>query len=203
MNKELLKLLLDSLERLVLAYLKYEGKLKPAPTPVPVPVPNVPEDPDEVVPDVVDDVQVPGQPKASTSNAKLYVPRADRQRWIDSLDNAYSVWRGEREYAAILANAEVAFPYIKHIYTMGGIRTLARWAAESNAKSNRLQHRINKEIHRKFRDRSQVRKSVVNEMKAELEKRTAEYNEVAAAFPHVKGCDSIKCKLESGKLRRK
>jgi hypothetical protein len=203
MNKELLKLLLDSLERLVLAYLKYEGKIDavpdgtPVPEPEPEPVVNVPEDPDEDVPDKPADNQQPGQPVVSTNQAKLYVPRDRRQEWIDKLANEYSVWRGEREYSEMLEPKykDYVAKRIAGVYTFGGIRTLMRWAQESHAKSQRLQHRIDKEIHRKFRDRSQVRKSVVNEMRDELKKRSEEYATVAALFPAVKGCDSIRCKL--------
>ena len=75
--------------------------------------------------------------------------------------------------------------------------------AEVNARGDRLIFRIQTEQHREFDPdplgewhRSQVRKDVALAMMDELAGQTAIYAEIAAAFPGVQGCDSIKCKLE-------
>jgi hypothetical protein len=200
MHKALFWLVYDFVEKFVLAWLENEGKLKPSepePKPVPEPEPGAETPDDPVDPDPKSDDQVPGNPTTSTKSQKLYIPRVNRQDWIDKINNAYSVWRGEREYGALLEDT-VVWDDHKWPYSRANIVQFMRSAQESNAKAQRLIYRINKEIHRNWPDRCQVRKSVANDMVEEMKLHTARYTAVSSFFPQVNGCDTMACKMKKG-----
>lgn len=182
--------LLELIEALlaVLAKLQTEPEasvVEPTPEPTPTPTPE---------PEIV-------TPKSPPPNPKHYVQQGKRGQWSEKLENAYSVWRGEREYVAILSNGR---EFLKGgerelvPYTETEIRQFMEEAIDAGSRSERLRWRIENELHRTFEDRMQVRKAVVNQMYHELIAITDQYHRVASSFPPVHGCDSIACKLEKG-----
>lgn len=192
MNKlDLIKVIIIELVKLVKALDLFPEQPvevnEPAPKPEPKPEPKKPNP-------TPNPPTVPVKPPR-IQNAKRYIPWQDRKEWARRLDLVYTVWRGEREYAAILQDQK-AVDRLPH-----SRKQIRQWmvdAQESHAKSRRLQWRIVNERHRKFKDRSQVRKDVYNEMRDEMRIHTARYASIASLWPLVKGCDSIRCKIKKG-----
>ena len=197
MNVETFRVALKLLQEIILAWIQLKSNetnpvvSEPEQPPIP-PVATPTEEPTPVIPE-------PNLIEAP--NPKHYVQKDKRGEWVAKLFHAYSVWRGEREYGALLRDGNEYFKGgAKELlpYTEVQIRQFMGDAIDAHARSERLQWRIENEEHRAFEDRMQVKKSKVNQMYHELLAITDQYHRVAAHFPHVRGCDSIACKLEKG-----
>ncbi len=136
-----------------------------------------------------------------------------RHRWNTELDEAYTEWRGHRDLLSLLAAPEFlkggARPFVD--LTPGELELVIGRMEVVSARGDRLRWRIFSERHRDFDPdplgdwhRSQVRKAVAGicapgicgGMRGELDEQTAIYGEIAAAFPAVPGCDSLRCRID-------
>jgi hypothetical protein len=124
-----------------------------------------------------------------------YIPWDLRQIWADTVDNAYSLYRGHRDLAYLAAyGTEYLKGGSKQLIplTTAEIQDKIDYMFALHQESQRLQYRIVKEKHRKYEGRSQVRKDVANALIARLRDATADYNSVRSYIPNGDNYDSIR-----------
>lgn len=172
-NLQLWKLIFAFVEKLAIAWVRSQEKPEPTPEPPkPIPAPAPP----------------PTNKPSDGRFATMYVPWDRREDWARKVDLAYTVWRGDRDLGYLLNRPDVMS---KFGINAAALRADILEMQTANADGNRLIWRIKNEMHRKFRDRSQVRKDVVNAMVDRLERLTERYNTWRNKFPFGPEYDSI------------
>lgn len=148
-----------------------------------------------VVPD--DDVDEPDTPPEPPPKREPsdYIPWQDGEEWASRIDLAYTPWRGHRDLQ-YLADNFTSDDADELGINQGQLQDIIDEMFDAHERGKRLEHRITHEQHKEFTDRSQVRKDIADEMIKELKEHSDIYYEIAARFPAVPGCDSIKCKLQ-------
>ena len=125
-----------------------------------------------------------------------YIPWGDREEWAARVFHAYTVWRGERDLGYLLRYLDFVNDALGTEIGRNKLSVLMETMQDAHNRQDRLVFRIETEKHRKYANRSQVRKIVANEMIKELNMLTKEYGEIAKLIPHQPGCDSIKCRIQ-------
>jgi hypothetical protein len=175
---ELWNFIFDVIERLVNAWVESE---KPIPITTGPPI----EEPDPPKPE-------PELPRETVPREgpkpQLYVQWDRREAWANKIEQAYTVWRGDRDLGYMQG-----FPEIMDEFGIDREQLNIELAEMRmvDVLGKQLAHRVRTQVHRKFRDRSQVRKSKVNEMVSALYAQTQVYNKYRAKFPRGPEYDSI------------
>lgn len=172
-NLQLWKLIFAFLEKVAIAWVESQDKPEPQPEPKPTPAPPPP----------------PTNKPSDGRFATMYVPWDRRDEWAQKVDLAYTVWRGDRDLGYLLSRGDVMR---KFGIDAAKLRADILEMQKVNAEGDTLIYRIQSEQHRKFRDRSQVRKDVVNAMVDKLNALTERYDYWRNKFPFGPEYDSIK-----------
>jgi hypothetical protein len=118
---------------------------------------GVPSSPGDVPSDDDGNPDEGGTPPSSEPRATDYIPWVERDAWALRVMFAYSEWRGDRDLGFLLARPEVVEAFgFDRAQLAADVDALFAYREERDT----LAHRIANSKHRKFDDRSQVRKDV-------------------------------------------
>jgi hypothetical protein len=129
-----------------------------------------------------------------------YIPWEDRFEWSDKVDHAYTQWRGHVDLLYLASHLDYVHGkgYLLGL-TSSQLNVLIETMEMAQVRQVALMERIKTERHSLYPDRSQVRKSVANDMYNELTMLTREYGDISNGIILMKGCDSIKCRIKKWK----